>query len=88
MIAAFDSHACRILRDRLNAALVELGQEMGLSIRAGHITFNPANATVKLEVAIVLPDGTVQTREIEDFWSLAELYGLKRVETVKAALAV
>ena len=78
MITKFDRNVCRILRERLDAALVGLGEELGVSIRAGHISFSPGNANVKLEVAVILPDGTVQTEEIEDFQALAELYGLKK----------
>ena len=66
----------------IRAALEPLfgGVERALSVKfkIGNISYDPAggHASVKLEVADVRADGTVVSKEAEDFKRLAPVYGL------------
>ncbi len=60
-----DSIACKLLREKINAALAPLGKELGVVILAKNATYNPAGtlATFNLEVAAISETGQVETKE-------------------------
>src|SRR5688572_28761642 len=64
---------------RIDAALQPIAEELGISISRGRGTYDEINGlgTLKVEVAIKKPDGTVATREAAYFREAAPLYGLK-----------
>jgi len=63
---------CKTLRDELNAALVPLAKELGVTIRAGNASYSDNTVTFKVEVAVEGYD-----REKEEYEQLCMLYQLK-----------
>lgn len=66
----------RKLRLELQTVLDEQAKYLGLKFTVGNATMG-ATVTFKLECATVLADGTVKTREAEDFKRYATAFGLK-----------
>jgi hypothetical protein len=73
-----DSLACKLLREKINAALAPLGKELGVVILAKNATYNHAgtNATFKLEVAAIGESGQVETKGAAAYRELHQLFGL------------
>ncbi len=72
----FTKQNLRELRDGLDAALKQLGEKFGVSLKLGTGRFSPTNCTFKLEAAVIAEDGQVVTKESQDFTRLAKVYGL------------
>ncbi len=64
------------LRVELERVLGPIGQRNGLTITVGGGSFDANNASFRLEVAEVRPDGTVMTKERSDFPRYASYFGL------------
>lgn len=77
MIQSIDRSTCRLLRDKINESLQELAQELGVTIEAGNASFTNSNVTFKVNIATKNEDGSVNTKEAEDFRRYAARYGLK-----------
>lgn len=70
----------KLLKDfqnRAESALAQVAKEMGISATFGRGSYDPVggNATLKLELALISDDGTVQTREAQDWKRHAVLRG-------------
>lgn len=74
---SFDKARLRQLRPQIEAALQDLAEKEQLSISLGSARFTSDNVTFKLELSTVNNDGTVNTKEGEDFKFYASRYGLK-----------
>jgi hypothetical protein len=75
---SFDRKALQALRPKIEKALQELAEAEGISIDLGSARFSSDNATFKLVLSTVNTDGTVNTKEGEDFKFYApNRYGLK-----------
>jgi len=77
MITQIDRSVCRLLRERLDISLKALAEELGVEIEAGNASFNGSNATFKLKISTKNNDGTVNSKEAEDFKMYAFRWGLK-----------
>ena len=68
-IKKFDRRTCDIVRTALDAAVQTVAQTYGLQIKAGNGTFSSTgdNFTIKVECATKGEDGTVNTKEAEDY---------------------
>ena len=77
MIKRFDAVVLKKLRPEIDRALEEVGKKHGITIKAMNGSYLDQNASFKVEMAIVLEDGTVMTREASDFKRYASLYELK-----------
>jgi hypothetical protein len=75
----FTRDSIRALRPRLQAALDPVAKELGIQIKAGNAAYDPdgGTATVKVEMAVIGPDGTVARPEARVFQQLARLLGLQ-----------
>lgn len=67
----------RELRGEIEEALKDLGEKHGVVFSVGSANFLPTVATFKLEVATKAEDGTVNTKDAENFRSLCYLYQLR-----------
>jgi hypothetical protein len=65
------------LRAEIQEALKSVAAKHGISITTGNGTFTGDNATLKLEIAVIAVDGTVVSKTVSAFQSLATLYGFK-----------
>jgi hypothetical protein len=72
-----DKQALQLLRTRIQTALFPLEVELDVNLRVGNCSFDPTgnNCTFKLEVAAKREDGTVVSKEAEDFKRFAKLEG-------------
>ena len=73
---SFDRATVRETRDKLQAALAQVAEELGCRIEVGNASFSGSQCTFKVECAVVGEDGMAQTRETTDFKARAALYGL------------
>jgi len=76
MITQIDRSTCRLLRDKINESLKDLAEELGVNIEAGNASYTNENATVKLKVSTKNIDGTVNSKEADDFKRCASSWGL------------
>jgi len=67
----------QVLRADLQAALTPVATKHKVALTVGGITYSPTEATIKLEVATIEPDGTVNTKEVAEFKRHAQLFGLE-----------
>lgn len=74
-IKGFDRATCRLVSQKIEAALQPLAEELGVAIRSKGGSYSGGHYTLKVEVAAVGEDGSVQTKEADAFKSLATLYG-------------
>jgi hypothetical protein len=74
----FDKPAVRTLRDQIQAALDELGEQLDVEIKLGSATFTSDNITFKMEVASLNDDGEAISRMVTDFQRMAGIYGLNQ----------
>lgn len=74
----FDSRPkVRLVRERLQAAMQEAAEELGISVEIGGGSYRDNHCTFKLECSSVNEDGTVHNQDEEDFKLNCALYGLK-----------
>lgn len=76
MIKSIDRDACRLIREKLDPQLVQLGKDLGINIRVTGGTFGPSNVTFKVEAAVISDGGLVMTKEASDFQKYARQYDL------------
>jgi hypothetical protein len=76
-LASFDRYTCRMLRAEIDAALKQVAEKHGISLRAGNARFGPDNMSMKLEAAIISSDGQVKSPERTDFERHAAMFGFK-----------
>jgi len=73
---AFDKPTLTVIRSDVDAALASVAEKHGISIKVDNCTYVGANATFKLELACLADDGSVLTKEAEDFKHYAPMFGL------------
>jgi hypothetical protein len=67
-----------ILRVAIDAAVKAVGEKHGVDIKVGKGKYsNAATGTLSIEISTINADGTVETREAQDFRMLANLYGFE-----------
>lgn len=76
-ITQFDRTNIRFLRLEIEQALAAIGTKYGIEIKGGNATFVPTNMTIKLELTTKTADGTVVSKEREDYKQFASAVGLK-----------
>lgn len=76
-ITAFDKPSCRALRIAVEAKLQEVAKEFGIAIKTGNGTFTRSNFNFKVEACVFANDGTVLSKEAEEFKRFAPSYGLE-----------
>ena len=76
-ITTFDRTTCQIVRTKIDEALKPLSNELGISIRSGNGKFASTTFSLKIEMACVATDGTVSSKEAEEFKMLANSWGMK-----------
>lgn len=76
-LTKFDPATCRIVLDRIKAALAPLAAELGVEISTGGGKYEGDYFAPKLRLSIVGADGAVGSPEANAFRQLASLYGLK-----------
>jgi hypothetical protein len=75
---SFTKPRIKALRPKIEKALQELAEAEGISIDLGSARFDSSNCTFKLVLSTVNQDGTVNTKEGEDFKFYGpNRYGLK-----------
>jgi len=74
----FTRSTVKSTRDKIQAVLSTLSEELGCQIKVGNATFdrNGSNCTFKVECATISSDGIAETKEVSAFRDLAALYGL------------
>lgn len=72
-----DRATVRMIQQRMQTVLEDLGKELGLSFRAGNARFDDASATVKVHVGTIGKGGVVVDPLASDFKKYAKMYGLK-----------
>ena len=83
-ITSFDRVSCRILSKDIEEALQAAASKHGIVAKIGRGTFTGGHFTLKVEFSTVGQDGTVNSKEAEDFKSYATLYDLKPEDLGKA----
>ena len=74
-ITEFNKSSCRILGHAIEQALQKVGEEFGLQLKYKGGSFAANNCTLKIE-ALIISNGTVITREADDFKRYCGLYNL------------
>lgn len=64
------------LQNDINAALAAIGEKHGMKLTTGSCSFNPMNAVMKLNIATIGEDGSVETKEMTDLKRYGIMYGL------------
>jgi len=75
-IKQFDKPTARDLREKIDAALEQLGKELGLKLHAGSASFSNSLLTFKLECAVISEGGEVATKEAADFKRFQSRHGI------------
>lgn len=75
-INQLDKQSLTRIRDQINAALEMVADDLGLNITVGSCRYTAKNATLKVEIATLSDDGSIQNKEREDFKIWAPSYGL------------
>jgi hypothetical protein len=75
-LTSFDRPACRLIRERLEAILKPLAEELGVAITLGNARFSETTVNFKTEVAIIGENGA-ETKSVRDFRRMAPVYGMK-----------
>ena len=75
-ITEFDKPKCRVVGYAVEEALKEVGVEFGIRLKYKGGSFTSTNCTVKIEASVIREDGTVITREADDFKRYCGLYNL------------
>ena len=64
------------LRKDFDRAIEEVGHKYSLSIDLKGISYSDTNASGKIEMSLIQPDGVLQTKERSSWQSMASTYGL------------
>lgn len=75
-ITEFSRESLRVLRERIDEALAGLGDELGLTLRAGSCSFDAATATFKLNAAVGEDVSVTDARNRRDYDRFAIQYGV------------
>ena len=76
-ITTFNPTICRLLDERIRAALAPLAEEFGVQIKIGGGSYLGGSYKPKFEVAVVAADGLAMTPEAEAFKQCAAMLGFK-----------
>ena len=76
-IKKIDRETCRMLGEEIEEKLQVIARKYGINIKRGRGTYDSKGATIKIEIATVDRDGTVNSKEAEDFKRYARMEGLK-----------
>ena len=76
-VTEITSSFLRTVRDELEAELQDFGEKHGLTISVRAARYTSRSATFKLQLATTSNDGTVNSREAENFRLHSHLLGLK-----------
>ena len=76
-ITQFTKANCRFLREELDAALKDVGDRLGIKLRAGNIRFDSNTAKIAVEASVRTATGEVVSRHAAPFKQLCALYGFK-----------
>ena len=72
-----DRAMLRMLNKDVETALESVGKKFGLSLKTGSTRFTATTASIKLEAAVLNPDGTAETADAKSFKQMAHFFGLK-----------
>jgi hypothetical protein len=75
-VLQFDKPTCRAVGHAIEQALTEVGTEFGISLKYKGSSYQTNNCTFKIEASVISGDGTVITREADDFNRYCGLYNL------------
>ncbi len=75
-ISSFDRTTIDVLRAAVDLALAKVGEQHGIRLNTGRITYRAHNCVIPVEAAVIAADGTVASREAEDFKANAAFFGL------------
>jgi hypothetical protein len=76
-VTTIDAHVLKQLRPRVQQALRELGNELGLELVPTSGSYGGSTGQLKLEIRTLQADGTAVTREAEAFKRYAAAFGLE-----------
>ncbi len=76
-ITKFDRPICRTVGEAVIEALKPLEHRFGISFNRKGGSFSDTSYTMKIEMAVVAQDGTVLSREAEDFKKYCGTYNLE-----------
>lgn len=76
-ISRMDSVALSTIKARIEALLEPLKAELGVGAKVGHIKYGPQNCIMSVECGLIAEDGSVLTRQRDDFMRYAAHFGLK-----------
>jgi len=72
-----DKTTVESMRVYLEAALTGFEEHFGVQVSVGNISYSYNNCRIKMDVAEIKEDGSVSTREADNFKRLANSYGLE-----------
>jgi len=72
----FDKASLRAILADMDAAVAGVAEKHGVKISVGRATYEPHNATVKVELSTIGEEGEVHSREAMDYQKHASLFGL------------
>lgn len=74
-ITTLDTQTLKIVREKMDEALASLA-DIGIHAKAGHISYQDRNATVKVEIAVMGENGEVVSKEALDYERYRDMYEL------------
>lgn len=79
MIKQLDGPTCRLMREKVQAALDTVGPTLNLTLRIGSISYSATGETASFKVSagVIGADGQGASKEGDDFKKYAGIYGLK-----------
>jgi len=86
-ITRFDRAVCMNIGKAVTDALKPLEDKFGISFNRKGGSFSDTSYTMKIEMAVVAADGTVLSREAEDFKRYCQLYNLEAEDLGKTFVA-
>jgi len=82
-IDKLDRSTIRLIKEKIEFALCDVEQALGLRITLGNARFTSENVTFKLEAATENSDGSANTKIVQDFRLHASRYGLRPTDLGK-----
>ena len=76
-ITAITKNVCRDLRSDLDAALIEVGHRLGLSIKVGNMRFTNTHVDIKITADVLSSTGEVVDSRTTDWPKYCNLFGFK-----------
>jgi hypothetical protein len=76
-IQQFNRQNIQAIRPDLQLALDKIAEKYGIAIKVGNASYYPETATYKIELSTKSSDGTIVTKERNDFTLFALRFGLK-----------